>query len=181
MFTRSIGNGIELRLLDEGHAADLFAAVDRNRERLRRWLGWVEHTRSVEDCRSFARAARLQFDAREALHVGIWDNERLIGGAGCRTIDWANRSTSIGYWLEAAAEGRGIATRCCEALLDHFFGELRLRRVEIRCATGNTRSCAIPARLGFTREGVLRQAEWINDHFDDLVLWSILDEEWRCR
>jgi ribosomal-protein-serine acetyltransferase len=50
--------------------------------------------------------------------------------------------------------------------------------VEIRCATGNTRSCAIPERLGFSREGVLREAEWVNGRFLDLVVWSLLEQDY---
>ena len=53
-----------------------------------------------------------------------------------------------------------------------------MHRVEIRCATGNTRSCAIPQRLGFTRECVLREAEWVNDRFLDLVVWSLLEQDY---
>ncbi len=90
-----------------------------------------------------------------------------------------NRSASIGYWLDAAFEGRGIATRCCRAMLDYAFGEMAMHRVEIRCATHNERSCAIPARLGFTREGVLREAEWVHDGYHDLVVWSMLSGEWK--
>ena len=86
---------------------------------------------------------------------------------------------SIGYWLDAAFEGRGIATRCCRAMLDYAFGTMGMHRVEIRCATHNERSCAIPARLGFTREGILREAEWVHDAYHDLVIWSILSSEWK--
>jgi ribosomal-protein-serine acetyltransferase len=64
-------------------------------------------------------------------------------------------------------------------MLDYLFDELGLHRVEIRCGTGNTRSCAIPERLGFTREGVLRQGEWVNDRWVDLVVWGMLEVEWR--
>ena len=64
-------------------------------------------------------------------------------------------------------------------MLDYLFNELRLERMEIRCATGNTRSCAIPERLGFTREGVLRHGEWVNDRWVDLVVWGMLQEDWR--
>jgi ribosomal-protein-serine acetyltransferase len=53
--------------------------------------------------------------------------------------------------------------------------------VEIGCAPGNRKSCAIPERLGFTREGVLRQREWLYDHFVDHVVYGILAEEWRAR
>jgi len=52
--------------------------------------------------------------------------------------------------------------------------------VEIRCATGNTRSCAIPERLNFTREGLLRQSERVNDRWVDLVVWGMIEEQWQA-
>lgn len=180
MFTRALGEGIELRLLEERDAEELFCTVDRNRARLRPWLNWVDRTVSAEDCRGFIRLAREQFAAREAMHVGIWEGGQLIGGSGHHRIDWTSRNTSIGYWLDSAAEGRGVVTRTCAVLLDYLFGELGLHRVEIRCATANTRSCAVPERLGFTREGILRQAEWAGDRYNDLVVWSILADEWEA-
>jgi ribosomal-protein-serine acetyltransferase len=65
-------------------------------------------------------------------------------------------------------------------MLDYLFEELGLHRVEIRCGTGNTRSCAIPERLGFTREGLLREAEWVNDRWLDLAVWGMTAEQWRA-
>jgi ribosomal-protein-serine acetyltransferase len=66
-------------------------------------------------------------------------------------------------------------------MLEYLFDELALHRVVIQCATGNVKSCAIPQRLGFTREGVARQGEWVNDRWLDLVVWSMLEEEWKQR
>ncbi len=179
MFPCDIGEGIELRPLEACHAEDVYRTVDRNRARLRPWLPWVDVTRAAEDCRAFIRTAQAQQAAGEALHLGIWEGARLIGGAGYRAIDRANRSTSIGYWLDAAAEGRGIVTRASAALVNHLIREKGLHRVEIRCAVGNTRSCAVPARLGFTRDGVLREAEWAGGRFHDVVVWSVLEHEWK--
>jgi ribosomal-protein-serine acetyltransferase len=181
MFVRTVAPGVELRLLEERHADDLFATIDRNRERLRRWFPWVDRTLTPEDSRLFIRTGLDQYAAQLGLHLGIWTDGRLMGGIGAQRIDWANRATPLGYWLDAKAEGKGIVTQSCAALIDHFFGELLLHRIEIRCGVANTRSCAVPSRLGFTREGVLRDAEWLNDHYHDLVVWSMLAPEWKRR
>lgn len=73
MFLCSIDDGIELRPLEECHVQDLYMAVDRNRERLRPWLAWVDLTHGAEDCRAFIRTAQAQYAAGEALHLGVWD------------------------------------------------------------------------------------------------------------
>lgn len=178
MFQRDVGFGIEIRMLQEPDAADLFALVERNRDRLGRWLFWVHETRAAADVRTFIRQALIQHAARQGLHCSIRVEGAMAGGIGCRVVEARNRSASIGYWLDAGYEGRGIVTRCCRAMLDYAFGPMAMHRVEIRCATHNTRSCAVPARLGFTREGVLREAEWVRDGFHDLVIWSLLAHEW---
>ena len=53
-----------------------------------------------------------------------------------------------------------------------------MNRVEIRCATGNKKSCAIPERLGFTFEGIQRNGGWLYDRFVDYRIYSILANEW---
>jgi ribosomal-protein-serine acetyltransferase len=65
--------------------------------------------------------------------------------------------------------------------VEYLFDEVGLHRVEIRCGTGNTRSRAIPQRLGFHHEGILRDAEWVNDRWLDLDVWSMLEQDWRNR
>lgn len=178
MFQHEVGHGIELRALNEADAPELFAAVERNRERLGRWLFWVHETRATADVRNFIRETLIQHAARQGLQCSIRVQGAIAGGIGCRIVEPRNRSASIGYWLDAALEGRGIVTRCCRPMLDYAFGPLGMHRVEIRCATHNERSCAVPARLGFTREGVLREAEWVRDSYHDLVIWSLLAHEW---
>jgi ribosomal-protein-serine acetyltransferase len=72
-------------------------------------------------------------------------------------------------------------TAACRALVDHAFEELGLNRVSIACATENKESCAILERLGFRREGIVRQAEWLYDHFVDHVVYATLASEWQTR
>lgn len=73
--------------------------------------------------------------------------------------------------------GRGGGGR---AVVDYAFGRLGLHRVEIRCAADNHRSRAIPERLGFTQEGVLRESGYLNGRFVDMVVYGVLASEWRA-
>lgn len=178
-FRREVAEGIEIRLLENSDAETVFATVERNREYLREWLPWVDRTRSAWDIREFIRRARDKFETGQAPDAGIWIGGVFSGSIGSHAIDWANRSTSVGYWIDSVRQGRGVVTRCCATLLDYLFGDLLLHRVEIRCGTGNARSSAVPQRLGFQREGVLREAERVNDRWVDLVVWSMLEAAWR--
>jgi ribosomal-protein-serine acetyltransferase len=181
MFQRAVAPGIEMRQFRREDAEPAFAVVDRHRDYLRRWLPWVDGTRSAEDVLQFIGRTLDEFETNRNPQAGIWVDGVLSGSMGCHPIDWAHRNSSIGYWIRPDLQGRGIVTQCCEVMLDHLFKELGLHRVEIRCGTGNTRSCAVPARLGFTREGVAREAEWVSDRWIDLVIWSMLQEEWEMR
>lgn len=180
-FPLSAGDDVELHLLHESQAGELFGLVDGNRAYLREWLPWLDQNTEVEHTRAFIRAARKQRDDRNGFTCGIRWRGALVGVVGLHGIDWANRKTGIGYWVAQSHQGRGLVTRACAALLPYLFEELGLNCVEIGCAPENARSNAIPERLGFTKEGVLRQREWLYDHFVDHVVYSLLASEWRQR
>ena len=142
--------------------------------------GWRGRARRRMSATSSAKRGRSTQENRSP-SSGIWMDGELAGCIGCHVVDYENRNCSIGYWLDAARQGQGIMTRCCTVLLDYLFGELQVHRVEIRAATGNVRSCAIPERLGFTREGIAREAQWVGERWLDMVIWSMLEAEWRAR
>jgi ribosomal-protein-serine acetyltransferase len=101
-----------------------------------------------------------------------------VGIIGLNRLDRFHKQTEIGYWLAEECQGRGIMTACCRTLVDFVFREYGLHRVEIRAAVGNTKSRAIPERLGFTHEGTLREAEWVNDRFVDGAVYAVLEHDW---
>lgn len=177
-FTISVDADIELRLLEDKDAAELFQLVEQNRGYLRRWLPWVDYETSVEDSQRFVRRSVQQYLDNENFDLGIKYQGRLVGMISIHTVDWPNRQTDIGYWLEAASQSQGVMTKACRALVDYIFHKLQLHRVTILCATGNERSRAIPERLGFFQEGTRREGEWLYDHFVDLVVYSMLAHEW---
>ena len=178
MFHLAVDSAIELGVLEARHDSLLCTLVDRNREHLRRWVPWLDNNTTVSDSRAFIDQARERYVNREGLDAGIWHRNRLAGLGSFNDIDWGNRRAGIGYWLSSDCQGRGIMTRSCAALIGHAFGKLDLNRVEIRCSPRNDRSRAIPTRLGFTHEGVIRQAEWLYDHFEDHEIYGLLAGEW---
>jgi ribosomal-protein-serine acetyltransferase len=177
-FHRRLDADITLRLPDERYSPEAAALVRTHHAELSEWLPWVTDGFSVEEARDFARRNRRQYEEHEGFSLQIVYRGRIAGNAGFNTLDWVNRRTEIGYWLAPPFQGRGVMTRTCRFLVGYAFGELKLNRVEIFCGVGNARSRAVPERLGFRQEGLLRQAEWVRDHFNDLVLYSMLAEEW---
>jgi ribosomal-protein-serine acetyltransferase len=137
----------------------------------------VDATRSEDDILAFIRRALHQFASNSGFSAGIWEQDRYAGQISLHKVDWLHRRAEIGYWLGREFQGRGIVTDACRAVTRHALVELALNRVEVRCATGNAKSKAIPLRLGFTLEGVLRQAELLHDRYMDLEVYSMLRGE----
>ena len=179
-FQLRVSPELQIRQIEDRDAAALFHMTERNRAHFRAWLPWVDHTKSIEDTRTFITGAIAQFQSNRGPNCAIWHGREIVGSLGCHPIDWANRSCSIGYCLDERHLGKGIVSQCCAALVDYLFREMKLHRVVIQCGTGNHRSCAIPKRLGFTCEGTLREAEWVNDRWVDLLVWSMLAQDWRA-
>jgi ribosomal-protein-serine acetyltransferase len=171
-----VDEGLELRLVAEGDEEEIFRATEANRAYLREWLPWVDATRSVEDTRAFVARSMDQVRVSDGFQCRILHEGQFAGMVGYLYHDWKNLRTEIGYWLREDLQGRGLMTRSAKALVDFAFINLGLHRVEIRAATDNRRSRAVPERLGFVQEGVLRDAAWLNDRFIDLVVYAKLRE-----
>ena len=165
--------------MEESHAQELFGLVDVNRAHLREWLPWLDTQQSVVDSLQFIRLMRDQFRQNESMTVGIWYRDTLSGVIGYHRFVWMNRSSMIGYWLASDRQGKGIVTEACREMVDYGFSRLGLHRIEIKCATGNRKSCAIPERLGFVNEGIARNGEWLYDRYVDLVVYSMLAPDWK--
>lgn len=178
MLSYSFAPGAEVRLLDHHHAEELFALTDQNRAYLRLWLPEWDLQKSVNECKAMIKSSLEQLAANNGFLLGIWFENRLAGIVGAARTDGENRSAMLGYWLAEAYQGKGLVTGACRAVIDYLFGQLNIHRVEIRCATDNPRSCAVPRRLGFTKEGVLRHAQAFDDRFLDIELYAMLSTEW---
>lgn len=178
MFFHTVNENIQLKILEMRDADELFRLSDRNRNYLRAWLPWVDHTVSVEQSKEFIQHSLKQFADNNGFNLGIYYKNTLAGCIGLHCIDWSNRKTSIGYWLAEEYQGLGLMTSACKALIHFIFHDLGLNRVEIRAAVFNSKSRAIPERLNFQQEGIIRQAEWLSDHYVDHVVYGMLREDW---
>jgi ribosomal-protein-serine acetyltransferase len=179
MFTYALDDQIELRPLALQHARPLFHLTDRSRDRLREWLPWVDAIREVEHTANFVKNAIKQGAENGGISAGIWVDDEIAGLISYHQIDWNNRSVSIGYWLGKEFEGKGIMTSACRTFVDYALIDMDLNRVEIRCATGNHRSRAIPERLGFVLEGIVREAEKLPQGYVNHAVYGMIQSEWK--
>lgn len=178
MIKIQVEDGLYLKSLELKDSEDLLPLVDGNREYLREWLPWLDMTRSIDEMIAFIDSTLRQQGAGLGFQAGIWYQNQLVGVIGYHHLEWANRSTCIGYWLAEPFQRRGMMTKACRALVEYAFEDWHLNRIEIRCATGNLKSRAIPERLGFISEGILHEAEWLYDHYVDHVVYGMLAKDW---
>lgn len=179
MFTLKVDEEIELQLFQPQDSLKLFELVDENREYLREWLPWVESMSASFQFESIIPIWLQQFAENNGFNAGILYRGDLVGSIGITQIDWFNKQTSIGYYLSKKAQGHGIMTRSVQAVINYAFFELGLNRVEIRCGVKNKKSRAIPERLGFIKEGKIRDGELLYGRFHDLIVYGMLAREWK--
>jgi ribosomal-protein-serine acetyltransferase len=172
-----LGHGVTMRQMRLEDLDDLHGAIEQNRTHLLAWMPFAE--RSFEETAAHVRQTVRDQQAGAGLGMVLTDRGRLIGGVAFVGLSRKDRSTKIGYWLAEAAQGRGIMTRAVSALVAEAFGPWGLRRVEIRIATPNARSRAIPERLGFRQEGLLRAAYTVGAETYDEVVYGLLAEDER--
>lgn len=139
---------------------DIFASIDTQRRYLGRWLPFVADTHRIEQTRQVV--AGMLADTANPVFT-LRSGNAFAGLIGFKSADAARRSVEIGYWLREEQQGKGIMAAAVRTLCDLAFGEMGMRRVEIRCGTGNLPSNRIPQRLGFLRSHVEAQGEQLSD------------------
>jgi ribosomal-protein-serine acetyltransferase len=179
MLRLKIDDDIELRSLAEKDAGKIYELVRENYEHLRPFLQWVTEDYSLETARNFVGQTQKALAENSSQTFGIFRYEKIVGIIGFVIFNWQSRRTEIGYWIDKNYEGKGVITQSCKVLINYAFEELGMNRIEIHCATENVRSRAIPERLNFKLEGILRQSEWRHTRFFDMAIYSMLAQEWR--
>ncbi|MEM7737243.1 MAG: GNAT family protein [Deinococcota bacterium] len=184
-FQLHVDDDLSLVLLEPHLAEELYELVDANRDHLRAWLPWVDAQTSAEDSNAFILSSLKTFAQRKGVSTGMVYKGQLVGTLGSHDHDDNVKSAEIGYWISQEFQGQGIVSYGCKALCRYLFEVRGLNRLMIRCATGNAKSCAIPERLGFTREGVLRQcavglgdAPGAPEILYDMVIYGLLRAEY---
>lgn len=177
-FLLRVRDDVYLRFIRPDEAETLFKLVDANRAYLREWLDWVDAQTSAKVSKENILKRIKKAEILETFDLGIFNADKLIGSMGFNSISIKNKKAEIGYWISREFQKQGIMTDCVRTLTSFGFNELKLHRIEIRCSTKNAKSSAIPERLGFAFEGVLRESFYLYDYFENSRIYSMLMHEW---
>lgn len=173
-----IDDSLHLEQTELSHAEELLEVVKSNRLHLSEFLGWVNKMETVADFEKYILFCEAENEAGKEISFTIFYQNKIVGRIGISQISAANNSGNLGYWLAKDTQKKGIIHRASKAVLDIGFKDLELNRIEIKAATRNLKSQAIAIKHRFTKEGILRQAEQINEIYNDMVLFSMLKENW---
>lgn len=168
-----IEQGLSLRVSTLKDAQAHLDILNENREHLKPYMPWAHFITEVEQYENFIKGLQVSRRKCEEFGYQIQLNNRMIGRITLLRFDLKNRKCEIGYWIAKNHEGKGIITQATQALVKIAFEQLDFERIEIRCAINNERSAAVPKRLGFLFEGILRHAEKSEKGYRDLQLWTL--------
>jgi RimJ/RimL family protein N-acetyltransferase len=174
---------VELRPAQRGDLDGLHAAILETLPELIRWLPWARAGHSRLDTRRYLRGSRTAWSQRHTFEFVLEDRDggSLLGVVSLHRIDWLRRCAGLGYWIRHSRQRQGLATETVGALIDHAFGTLRLHRLEAHIAPENTASQGVARALGFVREGIAREAEFVDGQHLDHIQFSVLRSDPRRR
>lgn len=158
---------------------DAILALHSSPRVLRYWDSppWKERARAERFIAACKQMEREGSGARVVI-------ERTVGGqfiGWCGLVEWNpdHRSATMGYCLDESAWGQGFATEAADALLQWAFDTLDLNRVQSEADTRNTASVRVLEKLGFVREGMLREDCIVNGEVSDSWVYGLLRREWK--
>ena len=168
-----------LRLRPFGDAdADGLFALHSNAHVLRYWDSppWRERGRAQR----FIAACRQQAEEGTGARLAVdrAGDGTFIGWCSLNRWNPDYRSASLGYCFDDAAWGHGYATEAARVLLRWAFGALDLNRVQAETDTRNVASARVLEKLGFVREGTLREDCVVNGEVSDSWVYGLIRREW---
>ncbi|RXK19226.1 GNAT family N-acetyltransferase [Macrococcus sp. DPC7161] len=111
--------------------------------------------------------------------VVMKETNEVVGSTRLQYIDYENESCEIGAsWFGVKAQRTYVNTDSKYLLLEYCFETLKMARVQIKADERNERSNKAIERIGFTKEGVLRKERTLHGVKRNLVIYSIIDDEW---
>jgi RimJ/RimL family protein N-acetyltransferase len=122
------------------------------------------------------------FRDRELFQWGIAriEDDRVIGTCTLAAVSATHRRAELGFALARAQWGHGYAAEALDRLLAFAFDELALHRLEADVDPRNARSIAALERLGFRKEGHLRERWHVGGEVADGLMYGLLAREWRA-
>jgi RimJ/RimL family protein N-acetyltransferase len=106
-------------------------------------------------------------------------NDQLFGTCQLYNINWVYRSAMIQIRIGPAYQHQGVGSQAIQKLLGFAFNDLNLNRIYLDVFETNTNAIGLYEKMGFTREGLLRQAIYIDGEYRNMIIMGLTREEWK--
>ena len=172
-----------LRRFARKDADAILEAVEASLPDLAKWLPWAHENYTRDEAVAYVRDSALSWKEGRAYDFAIRspnDPGRHLGNMSIWHVSRLGTVGAIGYWVRTDAPSNGIATETAAAMLELGFGTLGMHKITLRIAVGNEASDRVAEKLGFTREGILREELKVNGSWLDHTLYSLLEHEFRA-
>ncbi|MDH3499433.1 MAG: GNAT family N-acetyltransferase [Acidimicrobiia bacterium] len=170
-----------LRPFRRRDAEPLHEAVAASLSELNPWLPWAHEHYSRLDAVNYIKDSARSWREGHAFDFairGLDDPDLHLGNVSVWYLSRGFRSGEVGYWVRTDIAGTGVASEVARRVLRIGFEELGLHRVILRIAIGNRASERVAEKLGFTREGVLREEIKVRGTWLDHSVWGLLEHEY---
>ena len=163
-------------------AGTLDEAIRNSLTDLNQWLPWARMDYTAGDTTAFLKDSAQAWKEGRAWDYSVRlkdDPAQHVGNISLWTVSKLGKIAEIGYWVRSDQTNGGVCTEAVNRVLEEAFKIHGHHKTILRIAIGNDASDRVAEKLGFTREGVLREELLIRSNWVDHSLWSLLDREYR--
>ncbi len=178
LFTHKIDAEISLILMQPMIAEQIFAIVSAEQDYLNEWLPWPSSQTDIKIVTAAFRDMLLSYADQKSLTCAIIYKGDLCGVAGFNSIDIPLKKALIGYWLSEKFQGNGIMSRTVAYYIRHGFEDMGLEKIETAHAIGNIASQKVIKKVGFIKEGTVKNAENLHGKIVDHIIYGIMKSDW---
>ncbi|SMF74323.1 Protein N-acetyltransferase, RimJ/RimL family [Paenibacillus uliginis N3/975] len=171
------GERVYLRPIGQDDAEGYFRMLFN--PEVRRLTG-TQHSFTLEGVRRYIEGKSAD-DSAVLLLIALSDTDEVIGDIALQDINHVNRNANVRIAIDSDNhKGKGYGPESIRLLLEYGFGVLNLHRIELQVFAYNERAIKAYEKVGFSREGVQRDALYYNHQYHDSIMMSILEDEFKA-
>lgn len=165
------GERVSLRPIERGDLP--FIQGEKTDSRVRRSLGWPY----PENAAQMAEYFEESLSTEDEVHLLVVGEKEPVGMVSFHDLSADGQRAELGYWIAPDSQGRGYATAAVRLLVEYGFEQRGFHRVEARVFERNAASRAVVEKTGFTHEGRIRDAEFVDGAYRDVDVYGLLAGE----
>ncbi len=171
-------NGMSIELLTPPLTPLFFDCVKLSRNHLSKRFPWAQNALNLTDAEDFVSKEMERFSSGKSMSCVDIDNGQICAFTSFFDIKHSSKCIELAYWVASSHLRKGIMKHSLSFMLNYAFDIAKYERVQVRIEEDNHESISLVSAFGFKREGLLRKSHCIYDEFKDMVILSILKDEY---